>query len=698
MYEAFYGLSEKPFNLTPDPRFLYLSEKHKEAFAHLLFGIKNRMGFVMVTGEIGTGKTTICRSLLNQLDEDVELAFVFNPLLSPVELLRTINEEFGNPSRGETVRELVVDLNRFLLEQAAAGKNCVLVIDEAQNLSPSVLEQVRLLSNLETETQKLLQIILIGQPELAQHLKLPELRQLNQRITARYHLKPLNQTETLQYIAYRLRVAGGRRKVQFTKAAVRAVYRHSKGTPRVINAICDRALLIGYTKELREITAPIVKQAAREIRGENIRAKGAFWSLLKRFLPNPTILATAVLVIILVKYFADRPFPLPNPEYTGTRVAAPLASAPSVPRHATNLNTAVASVENIQAEVSAIPKDWSDAAGPAVSETEAPQESVASHETALAGLFRAWNLALLGGYPEDDSAESIGDFARRNGFACAPLTPTLDQLIAIDLPALAVMTRDSEQEWVALVGVEGDEVRITRGVNETALVSNEEFRKAFAEQALVLWRDPQANARLLKESVRGKDVEELQRRLGSVSRLSSRPSGVYDEETARAVRQLQRETGIGVDGIAGEQVRMVLSSWLPDTPTPSLHPGIEDIANPQPSTADAGASRLSSRDLSHARATPLAAGEEAAADPPPGVLVLRRSKDAEKPAGLQHEERQNPIEARRVLAEDLPDLTLKDKLAPPKTPTHGEITPPAFGSVPLVPREPAKPGANAEES
>lgn len=193
MYEAFYGLTEKPFNLTPDPRFLFLSDKHKEAFAHLLYGIKNRTGFIMVSGEVGTGKTTICRSLLNQLDPDIEVAFIFNPFLSPEELLRKINEDFGILSQARTVKELIDELNEYLMDRNAQGKNCVLVIDEAQDLSPTVLEQIRLLSNLETETQKLLQIVLIGQPELAENLQLPELRQLNQRITARYHLRSLDQ-------------------------------------------------------------------------------------------------------------------------------------------------------------------------------------------------------------------------------------------------------------------------------------------------------------------------------------------------------------------------------------------------------------------------------------------------------------------------------------------------------------------------
>jgi len=267
MYEAFYGLREKPFNLTPDPKYLYLSDKHKEAFAHLLFGIKNRSGFVMVTGEIGTGKTTICRNLLNQLDKETDLAFVFNPSLNPIELLKKVCAEFRIETEARNILDLTEALNAYLLEAAAKGRSCVLVIDEAQNLTPAVLEQIRLLSNLETETEKLLQIILIGQPELLEKLAMSELRQLNQRITARYHLKPLSQQETLQYIAYRLHVAGGRKKVYFAPSAIRAVYKASGGTPRVINAICDRALLIGYTKSAH---APPMKSAASRLRGSAV--------------------------------------------------------------------------------------------------------------------------------------------------------------------------------------------------------------------------------------------------------------------------------------------------------------------------------------------------------------------------------------------------------------------------------------------
>ena len=307
MYQEYYGLTEKPFNLTPDPRFLYLSKKHKEAFAHLMYGIQHRSGFVMVSGEIGTGKTTICRSLLKQLDPSIEVALVFNPYLSPEELLKHINQDFGIESDSTSVLEHIAELNEYLLKSATEGKTCVLIIDEAQNLSAEILEQIRLLSNLETEKEKLIQIMLIGQPELAEKLELHELRQLNQRITARYHLEALTEEETLHYIAFRLRVAGGRKMVRFTRKAIREVYKISQGTPRVINAICDRALLIAFTMETRELTPKIIKAAAQEIQGEGHvnRRQLNIMPVLK----TTGVFCAAAVIVLMIILVTSGPFP-----------------------------------------------------------------------------------------------------------------------------------------------------------------------------------------------------------------------------------------------------------------------------------------------------------------------------------------------------------------------------------------------------
>lgn len=266
MYCEFFGFAEKPFTITPNPRFIFLSKNHKEVFAHLLYGVRSHCGFIEITGEVGTGKTTALRTLLNQLEsESYRLAFIFNPSLSALELLRSINAEFGIESTVRSAGELLSALYNFLLRENAAGRTVVLVIDEAQNLQPAVLEQIRMLSNLETETDKLIQIILVGQPELGAMLERTELRQLSQRITVRYHLRPMDFDDARAYIGHRLEVAGSRTAGLFTPRAMKRIFRYSRGYPRLINILCDRSLLIGYTENSREITVSMVDTAIREL-------------------------------------------------------------------------------------------------------------------------------------------------------------------------------------------------------------------------------------------------------------------------------------------------------------------------------------------------------------------------------------------------------------------------------------------------
>jgi general secretion pathway protein A len=268
MYEQFYGFREPPFNLTPDPRFLFFSDRHREAFNHILFGLQERKGFIQLTGEIGAGKTTVCRAILKQLGDTYRTALILNPSLTSAQLLRTILTELGLDGRRGDRASALETLNEFLLAQAGAGNDVVLLIDEAQDLDDELLEQVRLLSNLETERRKLLQIVLVGQPELRDKLNGQNLRQLRQRITVRYHLSPLSRAETERYIDHRLRVAGGVGRPIFTPWAIRTIHRYSRGVPRLINAVCDKALLYGFVNTTDELTGRSVRQAIAELEGK----------------------------------------------------------------------------------------------------------------------------------------------------------------------------------------------------------------------------------------------------------------------------------------------------------------------------------------------------------------------------------------------------------------------------------------------
>ncbi|MBY0398794.1 AAA family ATPase, partial [Myxococcota bacterium] len=265
MYTSFYGLREKPFALSPDPRFLYLAASHREALAHLLYGIEQGEGFISVTGEVGTGKTTLCRTLLERLEGQIELAFLFNPSKSALELLQSICAEFGLPAEGLGRRNLMSQLNKFLLEQKERGRRVLLIIDEAQTLSENTLEQVRLLSNLETSREKLIQILLLGQPELDRKLDERGLRQLRQRISVRWKLEPLSADETVAYVRHRISVAAGEPKDLFSESALREVHRRTGGIPRLVNQLCDRALLAGYAARAAQIGPNLIRAAAREI-------------------------------------------------------------------------------------------------------------------------------------------------------------------------------------------------------------------------------------------------------------------------------------------------------------------------------------------------------------------------------------------------------------------------------------------------
>jgi len=267
MYLKHYNFEEFPFNITPDPRFLYYTNHYREAYDHLMYGITQRKGFIELTGEVGSGKTTLCRALLQDLNDDVETALILNPSLNETQLIRAMLNDFGLAPTTDDHLAYIECLNDFLLKQYNAGINVALLIDEAQNLTPQVMEQVRLLSNLETDQHKLIQIVLCGQPELKKRLNRPDLRQLRQRITVRYNIPPLTIEETAEYIKHRIFVAGPKSEACFLSGAVKAIYRYTQGCPRLTNAVCDNALLAGYVAGIQAISSKDIKRAIRQLEG-----------------------------------------------------------------------------------------------------------------------------------------------------------------------------------------------------------------------------------------------------------------------------------------------------------------------------------------------------------------------------------------------------------------------------------------------
>jgi len=530
MYCDFYGFSEKPFTITPNPRFIFLSKNHKEVFAHLLYGVRNHCGFIEITGEIGTGKTTSLRTLLNQLDSDsYRLAFIFNPSLSAQELLRGINREFGIEAGGATTDELLTALNAFLLRENAAGRTVVLVIDEAQNLAAGVLEQIRLLSNLETENDKLIQIILVGQPELGSLLEQRSLRQLSQRITVRYHLRPMDFEDTRAYIRHRLEVAGCRHSNLFSDSAVRKIFRRSQGYPRVINVLCDRALLVGYTESARHITAAMVNTAVRELRRQ-ARGRGGW---LRRW---PGV-ATALAVFAgFGAYLARAPLLPAEPDF-----------APEVRMR---VDPPPVATDSWQTEMTA---EFCSGLAQLT-----PAESAAA---AFTGLLRQWEERAD---IEPGQALSIPlgleQQARKHNLQVLSLNGELQSLLQLNTPALLELAPmdDSQLRYLALTAVQGDEASIAPAVGGRSAIPLEELGRIWTGKAYLLWRNFVNIPNIKTAGTRGKEVLQLQRLLQEAGFLNKDTGGRYDLATIAAVTRLQAAGGIVQDGLVGPQTLMLL--------------------------------------------------------------------------------------------------------------------------------------------
>ncbi|MCE3284100.1 MAG: ral secretion pathway protein [Steroidobacteraceae bacterium] len=544
MYTSFFGLQEKPFAITPDPRYLYLSERHAEALAHLLYGINEAGGFIQLTGEVGTGKTTVIRSLLEQLPGHAEVALILNPRVTPAEFLLTICEELHLqvPEHGRDSTKALMDLlGHYLLEAHARGRRVVLIVDEAQNLSPQTLEQVRLLTNLETATTKLLQIILIGQEELRTLLEQPDLRQLAQRITGRYHLSPLSREESAGYVKHRMRVAGATAEA-FTPGALKEVHRLSGGIPRVINVVCDRALLGAFTREDHRVGSGYIRQAAAEVYGRPVPAPWLRWATISA--------VTASLALVAFGGWSL----LANREAT-TRVATAGSSAT-----ASQADTAPA-VSNAVVEAAPGPPP-----PPPLDELLVQNANDTTTEAALGKLFQRWNLAYApnrGRGCEQATAQGLECLFQKGSWA---------QLRTLNRPAILTLTDDlGSTHQVLLVGLDDEAATIDLG-GATRAVPIASISRYWFGDFLLLWRPPLAVVKSLGPGMRGAEVKWLRENLRVAQGLpeAAQGSDFYDEELTRLVQDFQREHRLNADGVAGVQTQIVLDTVLNPANSPTL--------------------------------------------------------------------------------------------------------------------------------
>lgn len=531
MYARHFGLNREPFSIAPDPRFLFMSQRHREALAHLLYGLGGGGGFVLLTGEIGAGKTTVCRAFLEQVPAGTHVAYLFNPKLTATELLQSVCDEFGLQVPGEGLKARVDALNAFLLKTHAAGENCVLVIDEAQSLSAEVLEQLRLLTNLETAERKLLQIILIGQPELREMLARPELEQLAQRVIARWHLGPLDEAETRQYVRHRLAVAGGTGAPPFKDRALRKLHALTGGVPRRINLLADRALLGAYASGASRVGADLVGQAAREVFDRPMSPASL------RALASGGAVLVVVSALAMAWTVWQSQSNAPGKEATAPEAGVAAASAPGI---AASASTSVSAASAPPATASA---PGSEPASPSHAAAFDWPASAGTPAQAIRHLATRWSADL----PEAQPCEA----AATAGLQCfRSTTLSLATLRTLDRPGVVTVQRgDAPPLPVLLVGLDAEAATLeVAGREGTQRLRAEEFAQAWRGDFTTLWRALPATEPVTPAWV----GRQLVRLYPGTERLPL---------TGR-IQLFQRTQGLTADGVPGSLTLMQLGRAL----------------------------------------------------------------------------------------------------------------------------------------
>ncbi len=538
MYCDYFGFKERPFTIAPNPKYLFMSERHREALAHLVFGVGESGGFVLLTGEVGTGKTTVCRCLLEQLPENTDIAFILNPKLSAIELLQTICDDleldYKNDSDEITIKQLNDVLNKHLLESHAAGRHTILLIDEAQNLAPEVLEQIRLLTNLETNEKKLLQIILIGQPELKAILAKNELRQLSQRITARYHLDPLTADETIGYISYRMAVAGSDATI-FQAKAIETIHKISQGVPRLINTICDRSLLGAYSRNQKKIDSSLVKQAAIEVLGAKGRASTGDTHVDKVQLGGH-FLTKALVVLVLL--------------------SLGILAGQWLPTIITN-----AELDRQNEEISSLSSALSDniKAPEAKEPASLVNEMATNYAAAMATVASFWGL--------DEQTDCLQ--WQKEGINCSQQKGSWGQFLSFNRPAVLTVIIAGERQFISVISADGVWAQIKKQ-DKIRSVPITEIQPLWNGEFTLLWRQPKAYTRAIQMGDSGIQVQWLEKQLLQLLSLNSGDEIIipetmrFDNALKNQLIEFQSRYGLRADGVAGQQTVMMINQLQND--------------------------------------------------------------------------------------------------------------------------------------
>ena len=548
MYERFFSLDASPFVLTPDPRFLFRSRGHHDILASLRYGIASQKGIMALIGDVGTGKTTLCRALLQELPKDVQSALILNPHLSDTELLGAILDDLGLERRGATRAELMLVLVEHLLAAGAAGRTVVVILDEAQQMSIEALEQIRILSNLETPSRKLLQIVLAGQSELADRLRRRELRQLDQRIGIRCRLQPLSRNETFRYIEHRLRAAGLAGSMPFTRAAIARIYSRSRGTPRVVNLVCDRALLAAYSTGARVIDDRLVRLAIRNLWGRNpVTLRARVWR-------RPVAVAAAAVGITVGVGAGTVHWRYARNPTSHASLGVPAATADV---RATGSETTVS--------IAPAPPPIVSATADPVMSSPARSEAASSAASLLGELIRLWGIP-------DDVTTAMATWSRSNGLpdvvavaeryqlsATYLPQPSLAELRAIGLPGLLVLRGTGGEQFYLLRRAQGDAITLLGPAGEEIRDGAERLGATPPIGVWILWRNvDQLPADPLREAT-PTVIATVALRLYKLGYLTEPLPTTYEPRLGRAVRGFQRAVGLPEDGLLGPRTTLALA-------------------------------------------------------------------------------------------------------------------------------------------